>query len=585
MKTEHNIDLFIKALNRFSLPCNRTHVSAIVTESENAKSELDALLRCQPTYDGNGRVIISENVNREVDMMGWNKAQSWLITQIEQNLPYEESNLPGLSMGDAKSILRELGFYVRRNKASGNYIPEGEDSRLNDVFAACNSKTRCAAGQKFTKIITKFVKEIGLDKIKDVRDDFFYDNNGIMHKRQKDFGWNYYQALIGDSLNIIDVPATLVLSVNPLDILTMSCGTNWASCHFFGVGSDWKGRDTYSGCYSGGNIGLIEDKVSMICYFLNNGVDPEDWEEGKSHRAMFAYENGVLYEGRVYPDGRDGGDNTLAQKMRAFVQKVIAEGLHENNIWDTKRGTEYSRRYVEGDCDYIGYQDWNCCPDSVISFLRSESESRSEMPKIRIGARSVCPSCGYTHNNEKCVCCEDCKPAYDDYCENCGEGIPEGEGIYVDSNDCIYCCEECANRDGYYYCVDIDDYAYEDDIRYDDYEDKYYYHTEDGVYTEDGTWYHDWETAENAGYVYVEEKGEWYHYDKVAEAINDREMHLIDDMIKDLSGNYFYEPEVVISKNGVTICFETESEAEDAGYHCTVTGEWTLDEEEEVMVC
>lgn len=500
---------FCGALDYFEL-ANRKDVTRneIIIPSFDAKANLLDILKKSPYYIGKGRCMINTTLRREVDLDAWDRCYQWLRDSV-----ISTAREKGILSDNWRRFLYGINNYVYRNKYNGNYVEnEAEVDLFNDTAAENGLALRAKIGMKFTKLITAFAKETGIDKIVDIRDVSFTDNNGVYHERTKDFGWKKMQAEIGDALNVLEVKSPMILSVNPLDILTMSCGDTWSSCHYVGAGMNWRNIDhTYSGCYSGGNIGYIKDSVSLICHTIKEGTDPDNWEAGKSHRAMFAYEDGVLYEGRVYPDGRDGGDDSIATTMRNFVQKVIADGLGENNIWTLKKGTQYTRDHVVAGDGYIGYRDWQGCEDGNISFLQSEITDMNHV--IHVGTYSVCPNCGEVHDNEKCVLCEDCWEHFDAKCDSCGAGIyfsDDEDFICCEDNNTHYCCERCAENDDVHYCEDDECWHTESNCHRDSSNGYWYYYDQDGVFTSDGNWYRNWETAEDAGYRYAEDRDEWY---------------------------------------------------------------------------
>lgn len=539
-------DGFCNALDYFELANNRKVTrDKIIEPSFKAKSTLLDILKRSPYYIGKGRCMINTTLRREVDLDAWDRCYQWVRGAIIRNAIQK-----GMYSDNWRNYLYQLTNYVFRNKYNGNYINNQDEVDLLNSVAEENGLTlRAKLGMKFTKLITGFAKETEIDKIVDIRDVSFTDNEGVFHERKKDFGWKKIQAEIGDALNVLEVKSPMFLSVNPLDILTMSCGDNWSSCHYVGAGMNWRNIDhTYSGCYSGGNIGYIDDSVTLICYTTKEGVDPDDWEAGKSHRAMFAYEDGILYQGRVYPDGRDGGDDTIAATMRNFVQKVIADGLGENNIWTLKKGTIATNEYVTAGKDYLGYRDWKSCEDGNISILQSEITDKDHV--ITVGTYSVCPNCGEVHYNEKCVVCERCWEHYDVECTECGSGIYLDDEDYIrcDDNDSYYCCERCAERNDVHYCRDDECWHTESNCHRDSSDGDWYYYDCDGVFTSDRNWYHNWETAEENGYRYAEDRDEWYpecdvykddydgyfYYDeREMVIIGDKIYHNLDNALKD----------------------------------------------------
>ncbi|MBQ4155309.1 MAG: hypothetical protein IJD90_00720, partial [Clostridia bacterium] len=122
------------------------------------------------------------------------------------------------------------------------------------------------------------------------------------------------------------------ISVNPLDYLTMSFGVNWASCHTIDRENRRRMDNSYSGAYCGGTMSYMLDHVSIVTYVHN--TMPESYETGKVYRNMFHLGgDGVLLQGRVYPQGNDGCTD-LYKEFRGIMQKELTKLLGlERNSW------------------------------------------------------------------------------------------------------------------------------------------------------------------------------------------------------------------------------------------------------------
>lgn len=98
-----------------------------------------------------------------------------------------------------------------------------------------------------------------------------------------------------------------------------------------------------------------------------------------------------------------------------------------------------------------------------------------------------CEDCGklelqddgyWIEDREKMVCGDCCSRNYY-HCEDCGDYVYNATYI----NGYGYVCEHCFDNGNYYYCDDCGDYFYEDDIHYDECDDRYYC---DSCYEEHG---------------------------------------------------------------------------------------------------
>lgn len=439
-----------------------------------------------------------------------------------------------------------------------NICSPNATSEFAERINALIPEVKAVEGQKISRIISKIGKLYGLDKIVEIHQIYRRVEGGGGRYVDKDYGWNYKFAAFGDAINPIKVHQYTVISINPFDYWTMSFGDNWASCQTIDKGNI---RDVsenhYSGCYSAGTESYMLDTSSIIMYTVKPDYEGEMWKADKSRRCMFHLaRNGQSFvQGRLYPDSRDGGDLGMAAQFRQIFQRILSECQEDDNYWNTRKGTEAIAEYVESHGhhyrDYAHYED---CSYSV-------RKGRTPM-MIPIGRNAICPNCGCEHGEEETITCSGCSDGIGSFanCAHCDEPISEDDDyIYID-DDHYFCCGECAEREGYrfcvndeeWHCVDEDDcfrddyddewyygepevetvdgnryasednaysdgYRYavdegewysEDDCVYDDYTDEWYYNDEEGIYTSDGNWYHDEETAREAGYC-EDEDGNW----------------------------------------------------------------------------
>lgn len=310
---------------------------------------------------------------------------------------------------------------------------------------------KAVEGQKISKVIRKVCCHAGLDQIKKINDYGSFT---------RDDGFNRQYAMLCDEINPIEYKRITVISINPLDYWSMSHGKNWKSCHYVGNDDD--------GCYSSGTESYMLDKTSIIYYIIDENYDGNEYySQPKEKRCVFCIDEkgNAILQSRVYPDGRDGGDQTLSTQFRTVMQKVVSELWERNNYWDLKKGKENCREYTETKgTHYPDYTYYNDCNVSI-------NKDAKEPIKIRIGHNPICPECGYTHDiTEDISCCKVDKTT----CDYCGDRFNyEDEGLYCEDNGNYYCCDECAERDDVHYCEDDGYYHDENNCYYDGYRQKY----------------------------------------------------------------------------------------------------------------
>ena len=363
-------------------------------------------------------------------------------------------------------------------------------------------------GQATSKVVRKLCEQFG---VFDVDNQRFVDTQGrergkICERKFADFA---------DSINPKTFYYDVVLSVNPLDYWMMSFGHNWSSCHTIDKDNSRpnNGSNHYNGCYSGGTESYMLDSSTFITYTGKS--------EDKIKRCNFhVSEHGhLLCQGRVYPDGRDGGDVGLSPWFRHLVQEAVAQCYGLNNEWTIKKGTDACSDYVSQYHPIVNYTDFFHYSDCNVSIVRNVDNKDTT---IYVGSMVICPSCGGQHSDQEWITCNACRDGVEYItCDECGERVrDDSEDLIHTYDDRYFCSEECANNAGYYYTNDGD--GYRDDGFWDAWDDCYYSYCE--VETEDGRMYHSEYNARHDGYVLCD-NGEWHKRDSVYLWESDNEYH------------------------------------------------------------
>ena len=402
--------------------------------------------------------------------------------------------------------------------------------RINDIANNYDIKYRTSEGNKVSKCISKLAKIAGFDKHVDIKEICFTTQNGEEIRRTKDFGWNYQFATFADSINPFSIEATIVISVNPIDYWTMSFGKNWASCHTIDKENLRRCDNSYHGMYCGGTQSYMEDESSIIVYTL-----PNDWNGGnpeladKVQRCVFYLGEDKLGQSRLYPDGRDGGDASIAGSVRSAVQRVVAEIFDVPNYWTLKKNTDADGNCYRNVTESYGphYRDYFAYNDCNMSYMK-RIDGHQNTKFIKIGVPKItCPSCGTKHTTEDNIFCPRC---YEGKvrCYGCGDYIYEDEAYEVDGHlycsSCVYYCECCDEyiTDEEANSVDVYDSRYgriERTICDDCLRDNYYYSEYDDVYvpndevieTEEGDYF----MPDSDGYGYCSDCEECHNQDEL----------------------------------------------------------------------
>ena len=407
----------------------------IIDEWAKNKATLIEAFKKHPNYvEGRFMIAFTSNYERVLNVdeisafVDWLQSRNGPMSTGIENLP-EEINRRRLD--DCCCWLPDNVFnlFWALPRRACQIIDEEKAQIINDALP--NIKAR--AGQKMSRVINKICVYLGYDKHPEYNREF---------------------AKFADALNPLIIKRHTVISLNPLDYLTMSFGNSWASCHTIDKTNKRGMPNNYSGCYSSGTISYMLDSSSIIMYTVEADYDGTDyWKQSKIHRQMFHWGEEKLVQGRLYPQSNDSGADEYTT-YRNIVQEIISKCFEFDNLWTVSKGVSAASRYIISQgTHYADYSNFSNCTLSRIKDNMNESS-------FIVGAEPICIECGCRHSvAENINCC-----AEDGYytCEDCGCRLSEDDVIWVD--DYAYC------RDCVSYCDDCDSYHREESTWLGDYD-------------------------------------------------------------------------------------------------------------------
>lgn len=449
-------------------------IKRIVDKWAEQKANLIELLSKHPNYvDGQFLIAFNKDWNREIDVTGAQNFASWILfnaATIRENMPecMKEKRKQDMQMSYYKGddfdwyypITSDTRFLTH---SASTYAKQFLDEPLASALNSISPTLHLSAGQKTSRAINKLCKFLGIDKLPDYNREF---------------------AKFADSVNPLKIVRHTVISINPIDYLTMSFGNSWASCHTIDKENKRDMPNSYQGAYSSGTISYMLDEVSIVFYTVTASYDGDEYYfESKINRCMFHYGEDKLVQGRVYPQDNDSNADNIYKDIREIVQKVIADCEGMTNYWTTKKGASEIGDYVyHNGTNYPDYRYYgNCC----ISFPKGKDVNDKH---IRIGHQPICISCGHEHGKEYDInCCDDmsectsCGTRINDddsywvnchrycrdcvtYCEYCDEYVLREDSTWVDAID-DYVCDECLS-DRFTYCEHCQEYYRDGDTTY-----------------------------------------------------------------------------------------------------------------------
>ena len=465
---EYLIDSMETLLDEYDYNYDRYALNSIINEWANQKGELIELFKKHPNYvDGKFIIAFDTDFSRELDTHVLYKFTEWLQGVIIdcgyiETLP-DEINQQRISEGCAYLPNDLYWFIANINQITSRTIDEETTARLEKMVPAIHPHV----GQKTSRVINKLCTYLGYSKHPDYNREF---------------------AKYADALNPLTIKRHTILSLNPLDYLTMSFGNSWASCHTIDKNNKRGMPNSYEGQYSSGTMSYMLDPSSMVFYTVDKSYDGNDyWTQPKINRQMFHYGADKLVQGRLYPQDNDSCKDMYTE-YRNIVQEIMSVILDVPNLWTMRVGTGPASEYIHSRGTH--YTDYNYYGNCTLSTLKG----RENDVYIEVGANPICIECGSRHGDARNInCC-----ASGTICADCGCVIRNSDdeywvGDYVYCRDCVSYCDHCHGYvrrtthipsedidvcdyclDNHYtYCEECHEYVDSDNMTYIDCEDRY----------------------------------------------------------------------------------------------------------------
>ena len=251
------------------------------------------------------------------------------------------------------------------------------DYHLNNGIELHNSMK---TGRAFNKVCTHY----GIDKLNPQTTQV--EENGKLVEKVV-YPYNKLFAHYSDMVSGLVRKMDFVISVNPLDYLTMSYGVSWRSCHMIDGGT----------C-QGGCLSYMLDESSIVTFVIDNTGDPIHTIP-RLYRQMIHYYNGMFMQNRLYPQGNDGATN-LYDKFRDIITEEFSPLLKVEHKWKVECGVNACRnRVASSGIHYKDYQHNNSCtifyPDKHKDFIMGRM--------LNVGHSGICPNCGKSHTNSNII--------------------------------------------------------------------------------------------------------------------------------------------------------------------------------------
>lgn len=367
------------------------------------KESLIELFMNSDNYIGNMRIAVQKEFDRSTN----NDEVYRMLCEFDRRLPSRElikykdadnktlgdympsgkmffniDNLPSEEEQDKK--LAKMRIFEYSTKATGdslnNYYQYGDYLNFfRKVYTSTLPKSisfrngpELKKGAKTSRAFNQICTHYGIDKL--YPEEVTTTRNGETVTRTV-YPYDKLFAQYADLVSDLKRKLYFVISLNPLDYLTMSIGINWRSCH-----------NIESGAWKGGCMSYMLDKTSMITYVIN-ALDDKIHEIPKYYRQMYHYDNDLFIQNRLYPQGNDGATD-LYEKFRGFVIEEFSDLIDVNNEWECKNGIGNNVRSLGAH-----YRDYGSNMRCATFYPRARmAKARNHV--MDIGHSGVCIYCG-----------------------------------------------------------------------------------------------------------------------------------------------------------------------------------------------
>lgn len=487
----------VKVLDMYDIPWGTSAIDKIIDIWAEDKAPLIELLRHHPNWNEEKcYVAFDQNVKGQTDDKKIYQFLDWVM-----DITYYTNGLGELRYYKEQLLDSEMAEMIKQSYPDIKGI---------------------AAGQKTSRAVNKICKFLGMDKRENYEREY---------------------AKYSDAINPLDVVRHTILSINPVDYLLSSNGNSWSSCHTL----DKNNPNGFSGCHCSGTMSYLLDGTTMVYYQVDKEYDGNDLEfEPKIIRQLFHYKDGVLVQGRLYPQCNDG-QNSLYTPIRAQLQKIIADCLVAPNLWRKKGGASACSSVINSKGTH--YRDYECQNEcSVSRIVKMIPKGRVDNRKMTVGHDIYCTKCGDWHDNESILLCEDCADSYGEevgtrrcvtcgsrgdeedmylingdwyccdcstYCDCCDERVPNSYINYYDELN-MYICDDCRDEK-FTTCDCCDDLCRDDDVTWVESTDEYVC-----------------DHCLRINYTYVESEDDYFLNEKVKECKECGSLYVIEDGDKGL---------------------------------------------------
>jgi len=382
-----------------------------------------------------GEQLDDKEINIKSLLNQWSSNKCKIYQLFDNNLKLEKEFESVISYSEFEKLHTDLIRDVRRKINDNLNIDIEKEWKIADILISI-SKNEFAENKKEDMKISKYLK-------KQFKENNLEFNNFIV---LNDKNWSlldYINLQISKLIPKMIVKDSIIISIDPVDFLTMSSGNSWQSCH------------RIRGENASGTLAYMADQSTVICYTRSSTQKARvDGKEGiqinypaKKWRqvAYLNIEQGSAIFSRHYPDIRE----QYSKQARILLNRQIAKYHNIESNYTIKRNitdTNYSLIDIieTGNLQYPDYKH------SKFDVTIQKNINVNYPIKFFIGEFPFCIhcKCEIIDNNE-ILLCDDCLNLNRFTCYRCGDSVDE-EDVFVNRYGDPH-CERCY-RELYNYC-------------------------------------------------------------------------------------------------------------------------------------
>ena len=322
------------------------------------------------------------------------------------------------SAGDAymkDKISRELYYIIDAMTFCSLDLGTNRISQSFEFVMEGVKSFKVSKGQKTIKFFQKIAGAFGIEQ--EVFEDFRIQHSQVLNDKK--------------------IKGKLVLSIHPLDYMTMSDNVNgWDSC------MSWDNQ----GCYRAGTLECMNCPSTIVAYIASTTKEyplgEDEYWNSKKYRQLVMIDDNAIMTNKGYPYQND----SLSREVLHFVAELAGEDYEgEDHSYDDYVPFEVDGLrgvYLETRCHM--YNDIDNGARAMFRMNKNFEASSNGCVFMTLGGEARCLICGDYIDDAEELYCYDCGSGNKRECDCCGERVDEDDCYWV-GDDCL--CWHCYDRE------------------------------------------------------------------------------------------------------------------------------------------